>query len=58
MIDPKRYKLLLHGLVDRPMTFTLDDLQRLPSVSRVHFIECSGNGRNGYRDPSRSSRPK
>jgi sulfane dehydrogenase subunit SoxC len=51
VIDPKRYKLLVHGLVDRPMVFTLDDLKRFPSVSRVHFLECAGNGRNGYRDP-------
>jgi len=50
LIDPKRYKLIVHGLVDRPMTFTLDDLYRFPSVSRVHFLECSGNGRNGYRN--------
>ena len=58
LIDPKRYKLLVHGLVDRPMTFTLDDLQRLPSVSRVHFLECSGNGRNGYRDPKPELTPQ
>ena len=50
IIDPKKYKLLVHGLVDRSMVFTLDDLKRFPSVSRVHFLECSGNGRNGYRD--------
>jgi sulfane dehydrogenase subunit SoxC len=49
-IDPARYKLLIHGLVDRSLVFTLADLERFPSVSRVHFIECSGNGRNGYRD--------
>ena len=50
IIDPKRYKLLVHGLVDRAMIFTLDDLKQFPSVSRVHFLECSGNGRNAYRD--------
>ena len=50
MIDPRRYKLLVHGLVDRPMIFTLDDLKQFPSVSRVHFLECSGNGRTAYRD--------
>lgn len=50
-IDPSRYELLLHGLVDRPMSFALADLQRFPSVSRVYFIECSGNGRAAYRDP-------
>ena len=49
IIDPKKYKLLVHGLVDRPMVFTLDDLKQFPSVSRVHFLECSGNGRNAYR---------
>jgi sulfane dehydrogenase subunit SoxC len=51
VIDPAKYKLVIHGLVDRPMTFTLDDLKRLPSVSRIYFLECSGNGRGAYKDP-------
>ena len=42
-IDPATYSLLVHGLVDRPTIFSLDDLKRLPSVSRVCFIECAGN---------------
>ena len=42
-IDPKSYTLLIHGMVDRPTIFTLADLKRFPSVSRVHFLECSGN---------------
>ncbi|MBB2187886.1 sulfite dehydrogenase [Gluconacetobacter liquefaciens] len=42
-IDPTRHSLMVHGLVDRSMQFSLDDLHRLPSVSRIHFIECSGN---------------
>jgi sulfane dehydrogenase subunit SoxC len=42
-IDPKTYRLLIHGMVDRPLEFTLDELKRFPSVSRVHFIECAGN---------------
>lgn len=58
IIDPKEYKLLVHGLVDRSMVFTLDDLKRFPSVSRLHFIECSGNGRNGYRDPKPELTPQ
>jgi sulfane dehydrogenase subunit SoxC len=58
MIDPKRYKLLVHGLVARPMVFTLDDLKRLPSVSRVHFLECSGNGRAAYREPKPDMTPQ
>jgi sulfane dehydrogenase subunit SoxC len=42
-IDPQHYALLIHGMVERPMLFTLNDLKRFPSVSRIHFIECSGN---------------
>ncbi len=42
-IDPAEHKLLIHGMVDRPLVFTLADLKRLPSVSRVHFMECAGN---------------
>jgi len=42
-IDPAQYSLLIHGMVERPMIFTLADLKRFPSVSRIHFLECSGN---------------
>lgn len=42
-IDPAKHELLVHGLVDRPLIFNLADLKRLPSVSRTHFLECSGN---------------
>ena len=34
---------MIHGMVDRPLTFTMEDLKRLPSVTRLHFIECAGN---------------
>jgi sulfane dehydrogenase subunit SoxC len=42
-IDPHQHELLIHGLVERPLIFTMDDLHRLPSVSRIHFLECAGN---------------
>src|SRR6185295_4705496 len=42
-IDPAQHRLMLHGLVDRPLIFTMDDLRRFPSESRIHFLECSGN---------------
>jgi sulfane dehydrogenase subunit SoxC len=42
-IDPKAHQFLIHGLVDRPLTFTVEDLKRVPSVTRLHFIECAGN---------------
>ena len=51
-IDPAKHKVLIHGLVDRPKTFTLEDLKRFPSVTRVHFLECSGNGRAAYKAPA------
>ena len=35
---------MIHGMVERPLIFTLEDLKRLPSVSRIHFIECPANG--------------
>ncbi len=43
-IDPAQHMLLVHGMVEQPVKFTLDDLRRFPSVTRTHFIECSGNG--------------
>ncbi len=46
-IDPHKYELLVHGMVDKPMMFTLADLKRFPSVSRICFLECSGNFRGG-----------
>src|SRR3979490_1644231 len=42
-IDPRQHTLTIHGLVDRPLTLTMDDLKRFPSVTRLHFIECAGN---------------
>jgi sulfane dehydrogenase subunit SoxC len=52
-IDPSKHRLLIHGLVERPLIFSMDDLMRLPSVSRVHFVECRANG-----DPSRQERKR
>ena len=48
-VDPERYELLIHGMVKRPMVFSLRDLKRFPSVSRIMFLECSGNFR-GSKD--------
>jgi len=42
-IDPEKHKLVIHGMVKRPMTFSVSDLHRLPAVSRICFLECSGN---------------
>jgi sulfane dehydrogenase subunit SoxC len=42
-IDPSLHELLIDGLVERPLVFTMKDIRRMPSVSRIHFIECAGN---------------
>jgi sulfane dehydrogenase subunit SoxC len=42
-INPARHQLMIHGLVDRALMFTMKDLERMPAVSRIHFIECAGN---------------
>ena len=42
-IDPNDYRLIIHGLVDKPLIFTLDDLKRLPRVNRIYFLECAAN---------------
>lgn len=58
-IAPSEHKLLVHGLVDRPLIFSIDDLLRFRSVSRIHFLECSGNsstewGKSGYHSVQRT----
>jgi sulfane dehydrogenase subunit SoxC len=51
-IDPARHRLLIHGLVERPLIFDMDSLARYPLVSRIQFLECSGNsGANNAADP-------
>ena len=42
-IDPRQHRFMVTGLVKTPQVFTMDDLMRLPSVSRFHFIECGAN---------------
>jgi sulfane dehydrogenase subunit SoxC len=42
-IDPKLHRLYIHGLVERPLRFSVDALSRYPMTTRIYFIECSGN---------------
>ncbi|GHG37245.1 sulfite dehydrogenase [Paracoccus aerius] len=51
-IDPATHTLIIHGLVDKPLRLTMADLRRMPSVSRIHFIECSGNGLTEWEKPT------
>ena len=47
-IISENHELLIHGMVERPMVFKMADLMRYPSVSRIYFLECSGNGGGVY----------
>ncbi len=51
-INPSKHRLLVHGLVERPLIFTMEDLRRFPSVSRLLFIECSGNTAAEWKAPA------
>ena len=42
-IDPSKHRLMVNGMVKTAKVFTMDDLMRLPAVSRFHFIECGAN---------------
>jgi sulfane dehydrogenase subunit SoxC len=56
-IDPAEHRLLIHGLVDRPLMFDLEALSRYPLVTRIQFLECSGNsaGNNSPEPPQQSA---
>jgi sulfane dehydrogenase subunit SoxC len=49
-IDPSRHELFIHGMVKRPLAFSLDALMRYPMESQIYFVECSGNS-GGYIAP-------
>jgi sulfane dehydrogenase subunit SoxC len=42
-IDPAQHRLVIHGMVDRPLSLTVAEIKRLPSVSRTLVLECGGN---------------
>jgi sulfane dehydrogenase subunit SoxC len=54
-IDRATLTLTIHGLVSRPLAFSVDDLKRMPSVSKIHFLECSGNSGGEWRGGSGES---
>lgn len=50
-INPAEHRLMIHGMVDRPLLLTVDEVMRYPSVSVMHFIECSGNTLTEWKGP-------
>ena len=48
-IDPARHQLLIHGLVNKPLVFSVENLLRYPLTSCFCFVECGGNSNAGWR---------
>jgi sulfane dehydrogenase subunit SoxC len=51
-IDPRKHRLLIHGLVDRPVILTMEEIKRLPSASQICFLECQGNSQREWHAPT------
>ena len=54
-IDPNKFRLMIHGLVEKPIVLTLDELKRYPSESRILFLECPSNGAAEWKGPQFNS---
>ncbi len=54
-IDPNMFRLMIHGLVEKDIVLTLEQLKRYPRVTRTHFIECPANGGQEWRGPQFNS---
>jgi sulfane dehydrogenase subunit SoxC len=48
-IDPAEHRLMIHGLVDKPLVFTMEDLKRFPRENRIYFLECAANSGMEWR---------
>jgi len=48
-VDPAQHRLMIHGMVERPIVLTMKDIERFPSTSRIHFLECPANGGMEWR---------
>jgi len=54
-IDPNEWRLMIHGLVEKPIVLTLEQLKRYPSESKIHFVECPSNGAAEWKGPQFNS---
>ena len=48
-IDPANHRLMIHGLVEKPLVFTMEDIKRMPRENRIHFLECAANSGMEWR---------
>ncbi|RMD94761.1 MAG: sulfite dehydrogenase, partial [Alphaproteobacteria bacterium] len=37
------YRLMINGLVETPLVFTYEDLERFPRENHIYFLECAAN---------------
>ncbi len=48
-VNLAEWRLKLDGVVNRPLTLSMDDLKKLPRVELPAVLECAGNGRSFYQ---------
>lgn len=48
-INPADHRLMINGLVDKPLVFTMDDIKRMPRVNKIYFLECAANSGMEWR---------
>jgi sulfane dehydrogenase subunit SoxC len=48
-LDPAKHRLLVHGMTKKSLVLTMDDIKAMPSVSRIAFLECTGNGWENWK---------
>src|ERR1051325_10991286 len=49
-IDPAQHRLVIHGMVERPLSLSIEEIRRLPSLTRILFLECGGNSGSEWAD--------
>jgi sulfane dehydrogenase subunit SoxC len=54
-IDPNKHRLMIHGMIEKPIVLTMEDIKKYPSESVIHFLECPSNGAAEWKAPQFNS---
>ncbi|SHO80988.1 Sulfur oxidation molybdopterin C protein [hydrothermal vent metagenome] len=54
-INPNEYRFMIHGMIEKPIVLTLEDIKKYPSESVIHFLECPSNGAAEWKGPQFNS---